>query len=148
MRNALAYAGKTQRHIVSAWIGSAFAQDDAATARKRWRDVADQAGPRVPKLAALMDGAEADALAYMSLLVQHRAKLHSTNPLDRLNGEIRWRSDVVGIFPNEVALARLVGGLLLERNHEWAVQRARYISLETIAPVSDDPSLRLPALAA
>lgn len=148
MRNALAYAGKTQRRIVSAWIGTAFAQDDAAAARKQWRDVADQARPRVSKLATLMDEAEADVLAYMGFPVQHRAKLHSTNPLERLNGEIKRRSDVVGIFPNEAAVTRLVGALLLEQNDEWAVQRARYMSLETIAPVSDDPSLRLPALAA
>ncbi|HTU53850.1 MAG TPA: transposase, partial [Acetobacteraceae bacterium] len=148
MRNALAYAGKTQRRIVSAWIGTAFAQDDAAAAQKQWRDVADQARPRVPKLAAFMDEGEADVLAYMGFPVQHRAKLHSTNPLERLNGEIKRRSDVVGIFPNEAAVTRLVGALLLEQNDEWAVQRARYMSLETIAPVSDDPSLRLPALAA
>jgi len=80
MRNALAYAGKTQRRIVSAWVGTAFAQDDEAAARKQWRQVADQARPRVPKLAALMDDAEADVLAYMSFPAQHRAKLHSTNP--------------------------------------------------------------------
>src|SRR5476651_488915 len=67
MRNALAYAGKTQRRIVSAWVGTAFAQDDAAAARKQWREVADQARPRVPKLAALMDDAEADVLAYMGV---------------------------------------------------------------------------------
>src|SRR5471032_331442 len=78
-RNALAYAGKTQRRIVSAWVGTAFAQDDAA-ARKQWRQVADQARPRVPKLAALMDDAEADVLAYRGFPAQHRAKLHSTNP--------------------------------------------------------------------
>src|ERR1700746_2600624 len=65
MRNALAYAGKTQRRIVSAWIGTAFAQDDAEAARKQWRQVADQARPRISKLAALMDDAEADVLAYM-----------------------------------------------------------------------------------
>jgi len=148
MRNALAYAGKTQRRIVSAWIGTAFAQDDAAAARKQWRQVADQARPRVPKLAALMDDAEADVLAYMDFPVQHRAKLHSTNPLERLNGEIKRRSEVVGIFPNEAAVTRLIGALLLEQNDEWAVQRARYMSLETIAPLSDDPVVSLPTMAA
>lgn len=148
MRNALAYAGKTQRRVVSAWIGTAFAQDDAAAARKQWRDVADQARPRVPKLAALMDEAEADVLAYMGFPAQHRAKLHSTNPLERLNGEIKRRSEVVGIFPNEAAVTRLIGALLLEQNDEWAVQRARYMSLETIAPLSDDPLVGLPAVAA
>src|SRR5437016_2912378 len=148
MRNALAYAGKTQRRIVSAWVGTAFAQDDAAAARKQWREVADQARPRVPKLAALMDDAEADVLAYMDFPAQHRAKLHSTNPLERLNGEIKRRSEVVGIFPNEAAVTRLIGALLLEQNEEWAVQRARYMSLETIAPLSDAPTVTLPTVAA
>jgi len=148
MRNALAYAGKTQRRIVSAWIGTAFAQDDAAAAKKQWREVADQARARVPKLAALMDDAEADVLAYMNFPAPHRAKLHSTNPLERLNGEIKRRADVVGIFPNEAAVTRLIGALLLEQNDEWAVQRARYMSLETIVPLSDDPIVKLPPVAA
>src|SRR5207248_9695149 len=83
MRNALAYAGRTQRRIVSAWGGTAFAQDDATAARKQWRAVADQARPRVPKLAALMDEAEADVLAYMGFPTQHRTKLHSTDEIDK-----------------------------------------------------------------
>jgi len=148
MRNAMAYAGKTQRRVVSAWVGTAFAQDDAETARMQWRQVADQLRPRVSKLATLMDNAEPDVLAYMHFPAQHRAKIHSTNPLERLNGEIKRRSDVVGIFPNEAAVIRLVGALLLEQNDEWAVQRARYMSLETIAPLSDNPTVSLPAIAA
>ena len=107
MRNALAHAGKSQRRIVSAWIGTAFAQDDADAARKQWRDVADQLRPRVPKLAALMDEAEPDVLAFMAFPKDHRTKIHSTNPLERLNGEIKRRTDVVGIFPNEAAIVRL-----------------------------------------
>src|SRR3977135_3568118 len=148
MRNALAYAGKTQRRIVSAWVGTAFAQDDAAAARKQWREVADQARPRVPKLAALMDEAEADVLAYMGFPPQHRTKLHSTNPLERLNGEIKRRSEVVGVFPNEAAVIRLIGALLLEQNDEWAVQRARYMSLETITPLIEGHLVTLPTVAA
>ena len=148
MRNAMAHAGKTQRRVVSAWVGTAFAQDDAEAARKQWRQVADQLRPRVSKLAALMDDAEADVLAYMGFPAQHRAKIHSTNPLERLNGEIKRRSEVVGIFPNEAAVARLIGALLLEQNDEWAVQRARYMTLETIAPLSDAPFVGMPALAA
>ena len=148
MRNALAYAGKTQQRIVSAWVGTAFAQDDAAAAHKQWREVADQMRPRLPKLAALMDDAEADVLAYMGFPGQHRAKIHSTNPLERLNGEIKRRSEVVGIFPNEAAVIRLIGALLLEQNDEWAVQRARYMTLETIAPLSDTPLVSLPEVAA
>jgi transposase-like protein len=84
----------------------------------------------------------------MSFPAQHRAKLHSTNPLERLNGEIKRRTDVVGIFPNEDAIVRLVGAILLEQNDEWAVQRARYITLESIAPIGDDPLVGLPNVAA
>ena len=87
-------------------------------------------------------------LAYMGFPAQHRAKLHSTNSLERLNGEIKRRSDVVGIFPNEAAVERLIGALLLEQHEEWSVQRARYMTLETIAPLSDDPLVSPPALAA
>ena len=147
MRNALAHAGKTQRRIVSAWIGTAFAQDDADAARKQWRSVADQLRPRVPKLAGLMDEAEADVLAFMAFPKEHRTKIHSTNPLERLNGEIKRRTDVVGIFPNEAAIVRLVGAILLEQNDEWAVQR-RYMSLETLGTVSDTATISLPAVAA
>ena len=147
MRNVLAHAGKSGRRVVSAFIATAFAQDDAEAARTQWRQVADQLRPKLPKLAAFMDEAETDVLAYMTFPAAHRAKLHSTNPLERLNGEIKRRTDVVGIFPNEAAIIRLVGAILLEQNDEWAVQRARYMTLETIAPLSDDPTVSLPAIA-
>jgi transposase-like protein len=147
MRNVLAHAGRNGRRVVAAFIATAFAQDDAAAARIQWRQVADQLRPKVPKLAAMMDEAEPDVLAYMAFPKDHRTKLHSTNPLERLNGEIKRRTDVVGIFPNEDAIIRLVGAILLEQNDEWAVQRARYISLETIAPISEDPFVKLPVIA-
>jgi transposase-like protein len=146
MRNVLAHAGKQGRRVVSAFIGTAFAQNDAA--RAQWRQVADQLRPRVKKLAELMDQAEDDVLAYMSFPAAHRPKLHSTNPIERLNGEIKRRTEVVGIFPNDEAITRLVGAILLEQNDEWAVQRARYMTLETIVPLSDDLILKLPAVAA
>jgi putative transposase len=148
MRNVLAHAGKQGRRVVSAFIGTAFAQDDAGAAKTQWRQVADQLRPRVPKLAALMDEAETDVLAYMTFPAAHRAKLHSTNPIERLIGEIKRRTEVVGIFPNEDAITRLVGAILLEQNDEWTVQRARYMSLETIAPLSDDPIVMLSAVPA
>ena len=149
MRNVLAHAGKQGRRVVAAFIATAFAQEDAETARSQWRQVADQIRPKVAKLAALMDEAETDVLAFMSFPKDHRPKIHSTNPLERLNGEIKRRTEVVGIFPNEQAITRLVGAILLEQNDEWAVQRARYMTLETIAPLRDDPPfVTLPAAAA
>ena len=148
MRNVLAHAGRSGRRVVSAFIATAFAQDDAETAKVQWRKVADQLRPKVPRLAALMNEAEPDVLAYMGFPAQHRVKLHSTNPLERLNGEIKRRTEVVGIFPNEAAITRLVGAILLEQNDEWAVQRSRYMTLESIAPIGDDPLVSLPTLAA
>jgi putative transposase len=131
----------------SAFIATAFAQDDAEAATAQWRKVADQLRPKLPKLAGFLDEAETDVLAYMTFPPQHRTKLHSTNPIERLNGEIKRRTEVVGIFPNEDAIVRLIGAILLEQNDEWAVQRARYMTLETIAPLSDDPTVSLPAIA-
>ncbi len=147
MRNVLAHAGKSGRRVVSAFIATAFAQETPEAASLQWRSVADQIRPKVPKLAAILDEAEPDVLAYMTFPREHRAKLHSTNPIERLNGEIKRRTDVVGIFPNDEAIQRLVGALLLEQNDEWAVQRARYMTLESVAPLSDDPFVSLPAVA-
>ena len=93
-----------------------------------------------------MANAEHDVLAYMGFPAAHRAKLHSTNPIERLNGEIKRRTEVVGIFPNEQAITRLIGAILMEQSEEWAVQRARYMTLETIAPMSDDPIIMLSAV--
>src|SRR3954467_13104814 len=148
MRNALAHAGKSGRRVVSAFIATAFAQDDAEAARTQWRKVADQLRPKLPKLAGFLDEAETDVLAYMTFPPQHRTKLHSTNPIERLNGEIKRRTDVIGIFPNEDAIVRLIGAILLEQNDEWAVQRARYMTLETIAPLGDDTPIMLRAMEA
>jgi len=147
MRNVMAHAGKSGRRVVSAFIGTAFAQDDAASAKAQWRSIADQLRPKLPKLAGFLDEAETDVLAYMTFPTAHRAKLHSTNPLERLNGEIKRRTEVVGIFPNEAAIVRLVGAILLEQNDEWAVQRCRYMTLESVAPLSDNPPVSLPIMA-
>jgi len=146
MRNALAHAGKSSRRVVSAFIATAFAQDSAEAAKAQWRRVADQLRPKLPKLAGFMDEAEDDVLAYMSFPAEHWSKIHSTNGLERLNGEVKRRTDVVGIFPGDDAITRLVGAILLEHNDEWAVQRARYMTLETMATLSDDPVVGLPAM--
>ena len=135
MCNVLSHAGKQGRRVVSAFIQTGIAQDDAKAAQAQWRQVADQLRLKVPKLATLMDEAEADVLAYMTFPEQHRPKLHSTNSLERLNGEVKRRTDVVGIFPNEPAIVRLVGAILLEQNDEWAVQRARLSTAREFSPL-------------
>jgi putative transposase len=143
MRNLLAHAGRNGRRLAAAFIGTIFAQEDKTAASIQWRKVVNQMKPTLPKLAAFMDEAENDVLAYMDFPAVHRLKLHSTNPIERLNGEIKRRTNVVGIFPNEDAIIRLVGAILLEQNDEWTVQRARYMTLETIAPLSDNAMVRL-----
>ena len=146
MRNALAHAGKSSRRVVAAFMGTAFAQDTAGDAKAQWRKIADQLRPTLPKLGRFMDEAETDVLAYMSFPPEHWVKLHSTNGLERLNGEVKRRTDVVGIFPNDEAIFRLVGSILLEQNDEWAVQRGRYMTLETMAGICDDPVIGLPEM--
>ena len=145
LRNALAHAGKGQRQMVLALINTVFAQDNQQEAIKQWRVVADQLRVNFPKLAVLMDGAESDVLAFMTFPKAHRVQIHSTNPLERLNAEIKRRTDVVGIFPNEAAITRLVGALLLEQNDEWQLQR-RYLQLEGLQALADNQSARLPAV--
>jgi transposase-like protein len=144
LRNALAHVPPKQRPAAVAMLKTIFAQD---TAHAQWRQVADALRERFPKLAELMDAARDDVLAYMAFPREHWPQIASTNPLERLNGEIKRRADVVGIFPNDRAIVRLVGALMLEQNDEWAVSR-RYMSLESFATLSDDPVLRLSAVAA
>jgi putative transposase len=145
MRNALAFASKGQRQMVLALINTAFAQETTESAREQWRVVADHFRPKVPKLAALLDEAENDVLAFMDFPRAHRKQIASTNPLERLNAEIKRRTDVVGIFPNDAAIVRLVGALLLEQNDEWQLQR-RYLSLEGLGAISDNKNHRLSAV--
>jgi putative transposase len=151
MRNALAHVPKGQQTMVAAALRQAFLQPDREAAGKVFRHVADQLRPRWPKLAALMDESEPDVLAYMAFPAQHRAKLHSTNPLERLNKEVKRRADVVGIFPNEPAIVRRVGAVLLESNDEWQL-RHRYMQAdgmaELIAPPAAPKTLQLPSKAA
>ena len=146
MRNALAHVPPKQRPAVVAMLKTIFAQDTAEAAREQWHQVAGALRERFPKLAELMDASRDDVLVYMSFPREHWPQIASTNPLERLNGEVKRRSDVVGIFPNDKAVVRLVGALMLEQNDEWTVSR-RYMSLESLTTLSDDPVLRLPALA-
>jgi transposase-like protein len=138
MRNALAYVPKAQQSMVSAALRQAFLQPDRASASQALRHVADQLRAKWPKLGAFIDDSEADVLAHMDFPVQHRTKIHSTNPLERLNKEVNRRADVVGIFPNEAAIVRLIGAVLLEANDEWQLQH-RYMQVEAMAELAADP---------
>jgi len=145
LRNALAHAGKGQRQMVLAMINTVFAQESLEAAIAQWRVVADQLRSKFPKLAAMLDRSEADVLAFMSFPKAHHKQIHSTNPLERLNAEIKRRTNVVGIFPNEAAITRLVGALLLEQSDEWSLQR-RYMQLEGLQALADNQTARLSAV--
>jgi putative transposase len=146
MRNLLGRVPPGQRAMVAALLRTIFAQDTAEAAHEQWRKVADSLRERFAKVAELMDSAEHDVLAHRAFPKEHWPQLASTNPLERLNGEIKRRANVVGIFPNSGAAARLIGATLLEQTDAWAVAR-RYMSLETIRPGGDaDTLVSLPAV--
>jgi transposase-like protein len=132
VRNALALVPKAAGQMVAATIRTVFAQPDAAGAQEQWRRVADGFRPVYPRLATLLDEAEADVLAYLAFPREHWRQIWSNNPLERLNKEVKRRTDVVGIFPNSAAVIRLVGAVLAEQHDEWQVGR-RYFSGESLA---------------
>jgi transposase-like protein len=146
MRNALAHAPAKQRTAVAAMLKTIFAQESKAEAEAQWDTVADALREKQDKLGTFMDASRDDVLAYMDFPREHWTQIASTNPLERVNREIKRRTDVVGIFPNDEAIIRLVGAIMLETNDEWTVAR-RYMSLETLARVNDNPNVRLPAVA-
>ncbi len=134
MRNALASVPKQQHQMVAAVVRTAFVQENRQEASRQWREAADHLRAKFPKLGALMDEAEDDVLAFMHFPKEHWSQISSTNPLERLNKEIKRRSDVLGIFPNDDAIRRLIGAILAEQTDEWQVSR-RYMSQESLAKV-------------
>jgi putative transposase len=151
MRNLLARVPKAQQSRVATMIREVFVQPTEEKARELWRAIAASAHNSLPKLAQAMAEAEDDVLAYMTFPAAHRQKLHSTNTLERLNKEVKRRADVVGIFPNEASIIRLVGAVLMEQNDEWQLQH-RYLSLEPLADLGqlgdEDQNLLVPPAAA
>jgi putative transposase len=135
VRNALALVPKSAAQMVAATIRTVFAQPDAASAKEQWRRVADGFRSRYPRLADLLDEAEEEVLAYLMFPSEHWRQIWSNNPLERLNKEVKRRTDVVGIFPNEAAVVRLVGAVLAEQHDEWQVSR-RYFSAESLGKLS------------
>jgi putative transposase len=143
VRNALALVPKSAQQLVAATIRTVFAQPDASSAREQWRRVADNFRPRYAKLADLLDDAESDILAYLAFPPEHWRQIWSNNPLERLNREVKRRTDVVGIFPNEAAIVRLVGAVLAEQHDEWQINR-RYFSAESLAKLTREETTQLP----
>jgi putative transposase len=135
LRDMLGHVSRAQQPLVSGAIRQIFVASSAAEARARLGQVVDQLRAHAPKVARLLADAEADLLAFYGFPAEHWPKLRSTNPLERVNREIGRRSDVVGIFPNDAALLRLAGMLLLEQNDEWLVGR-RYLSESSMALVT------------
>jgi putative transposase len=141
---------KAQHTVVAAAIRQAFTQPDHKAATEVWRHVADQPRPRWPKLAVLMDDSEADVLAYMAFPAQHHTKLDSTNLMERPNKEMKWRADVVGIFPNKDSIIRLIGAVLFEQNDDWQSQH-RYMMVKAFNQIDAaqiDPLLSISTQAA
>ena len=146
-RNLLARVPKAACGMVTALLQPVFRCGDQAEARQSWRRVADELRKRYPRAAELMDEAEDDVLAFMVFPVILRSELHSTNPLERLNKEVKRRSNVVGIFPNETSIVRLVGAVLMEQNDDW-LQASRYMSLtamNAVRGVAETPAAVLAA---
>lgn len=146
LRNVLSVVPKGMQAVVAATVRTVFAQPDAASAHTQWRQVADHFRSTYPRVATIMDDAEEDVLAYLGFPDEHWQQLWSTNPLERLNKEIKRRTNVVGIFPNAAAAQRLVGALLLEQHEEWQVSR-RYFSSESLAKLHGHARALQPAAA-
>jgi putative transposase len=139
MRNLLTRVPKSAQSFVAAMVRTIFAQPDAAMVREQHRRIVDQLATRFPDAAALLEEAETDLLAFTGFPKEHWRQLWSNNSLERLNKEIRRRTDVVGIFPDRASVIRLVGAVLAEQNDEWAVASRRYMSVESLAKALTDP---------
>jgi putative transposase len=142
MRNALSLVPKAAQQMVGATIRTVFAQPDAQSAHEQWRRVSDSFRARFPKLSELMDEAEEDVLSYAAFPQEHWQKIWSNNPLERLNKEVKRRTNVVGIFPNESAVIRLVGAVLSEQHDEWQVAK-RYFSVGSLAKLEQGEEAKI-----
>ncbi len=140
IRNVLSQVPKKQQSMVAAIIRTIFAQPTQEAARAQLRSVVKQLQDKFPKAMEILQAAEDDVLAFMALPGEHWRQICSTNPLERLNREMRRRMDVVGIFPNRDAVLRLMGAILQEQHEEWVVSR-RYFSLESMARLKPDQTL-------
>lgn len=136
IRNVLAHVAKGESEMVAAVFRTIFAQPDLGSMAKQWDKVRDELAARYPKIGELMDQAKSEVLAFAAFPREHWRKIWSTNPLERLNKEIKRRARVVGIFPNEAAVIRLVGAVLADTHDEWATDERRYLSEESMAKIN------------
>ena len=146
IRNVLAHVPKAETEMVAAVFRTIFAQPDLASMAKQWDKVRDDLASRYPKTGPLMDGAKAEVLAFAAFPREHWRKIWSTNPLERLNKEIKRRSRVVGIFPNEAAVIRLIGAVLADTHDEWQIDDRRYLcegSTAKLYPTRDTETVAL-----
>ena len=146
-RNAQDLVPRSARSMVASAVRMVIEQPDGMSAREQLDRVIDGLRPRFPAVAELLTRAEPALLAHFAFPEPHRRQIRSTNPLERLNKEIKRRTNVVGIFPNDAAITRLVGALLLEQNDEWQLQR-RYLQLEGLQTISENQAVRLSAVMA
>ena len=137
MRNVLARVPKASAQMVAAAVRTIFAQPDAVHVRSQLAEVTRMLGPQFPDVAAMLEGAAEDLLAFCAFPQLHWRKVWSTNPLERVNGEIKRRTNVVGIFPNDAAIVRLVTAVCVETHDEWAVAERRYLSEESMAKLHE-----------
>jgi putative transposase len=135
IRNVLAHVAKGESEMVAAVFRTIFAQPSLEPMSKQWDKVRDELAARYPKIGPLMDDAKAEVLAFAAFPREHWRKIWSTNPLERLNKEIKRRARVVGIFPNEAAVIRLIGAVLADTHDEWATDERRYLSEESMAKI-------------
>jgi transposase-like protein len=142
MRNALSRVQKQKVQMVAAAIKTIFAQPDRAHIHRQLDEVADTLRPGFPEVARLLEDGKADLLAFSYFPMAHWTKIRSTNPLERVNAEIKRRTNVVGIFPNDASVMRLVTAVLVEQHDEWEVAERRYLSEESMGlidqPVADE----------
>ena len=146
IRNVLAHVPKAETEMVAAVFRTIFAQPDLASMARQWDKVRDDLATRYPKTGPLMDAAKSEVLAFAAFPREHWRKIWSTNPLERLNKEIKRRSRVVGIFPNEAAVIRLIGAVLADTHDEWQVDERRYLSEGSMAklyPTSNTETVAL-----
>ena len=152
MRNLLCHVPKSAQSFVTTPVHAIFAQPDAEGVHEQHGRVAEQLALRFPSAAELLEEAGPDILAFTAVPKEVWRQVWSNNPLERLNREIRRRTDVVGIFPNRAAALRLVGAVLAEQNDEWADTGRRYMSLEaiakTLAPPSPETTMEVAMIAA